>query len=1263
MLCFFDYKNEDLLLIVALRSLSRRPNKRTNCVSVIHLYEKERGKGENAGSSLEVAATAYLESVKAGNVHTLAAVSYSLVRQEWSSEVRLYGFKMLQHLIRLRWDELSSEEHRQMVFMALNMIQEVAKPHEQWALKSQAAALVAEVSRRGGPPMWKEMLPDLFGLSASSSIHAELVAMVLRWLPEDVTVHNEDLEGERRRQLLFGLTQTLPETLPFLFQLLETHFTAAMTFAASNQEEAAKQHAAAVAATLNAVVAYAEWAPVTSMVEYRLVEACGILQSAPQFRLSACEVLKLIAARRKPADDTAPLFAAPMVHVFEALSSASEAFLMYIGQQTSATMEAFGGTKSALEEIDIEYGECLCEAMVAFGSHNLQCILEDETKLGTYLRRMLGFLQLRSYALHSQALPLWLTLLRDTASSVVNKGDTPGPAFSTENGLVAAHVEKEKKGVAALITEDLCAVLLELAFPRLLVKGPEMDGSEDFSTPVDYSQYRSRLLELVRLVATIKPLVAVTKVAQQLEIVLNVGDPLHPSSQEILSLETTQVMLETVINGIPEVLMEAEASSKRELGLKLEAMFTRLYNIDWKIPGLVEILGGYLDAMGPFLKHSQAAVPMVIEKLFSMLLSLPSMRADQALDAATANSLKAISRARLQVCTSFLRVAKAADTALLPYAQRIATTIEDLQQQGRLPRGEVNLLGEALLVIGSAGGNLQHKQVLDWLLSPLRLRWEQPEWQQRFLNSPLGIVELLSCKDRIFMGPAASESKSYNEEVWLIYHTVTFFERALRRSAEPRKFRTPTVIGDKIVEDMDSSSLGAGSSPMGVHLKWMLPPLLKLLRCIHALWSDAIMPTLPPEFRVALAMGVPEQLSLLGTAGSGSATSFSVEISQMEGTANGIDSKENDIRTWLKGIRDSGYNVLGLAAARIGEEFFDDTDCRAAACAVALIENISYMEMHHLRQLIHSVIVFFVKHCPRPHWNSWLGRLLPRVLVHCQSILSSSWTSLIREGSVKTPVNLVVSAAVGSDDGSSRAIKTEVIVEKLLRDLTRETCHVLAVIATLSPRQQMPSEHQPATDVTLIIGSDTMIGFLMQQREAALAALHLGIKALEWPDSETVHKAVNFCGAVVSMAAVLTDMELQDIVGRNMFLAAIRGLTLESNAVGQAELIGLIREIYLRLSAHSQNPRQVLLSLPSISQDVLAAFDKALGKTSSVKEQRQLVKNLLLTAGGDQLKALKTQKNTSVITNVTNRSVDGHRAGGHSLFEDSGPIGLASFVM
>jgi exportin-5 len=37
--------------------------------------------------------------------------------------------------------------------------------------------------------------------------------------------------------------------------------------------EIAKQHAAAVTATVNAVAAYAEWAPVTSLANYGLTQA------------------------------------------------------------------------------------------------------------------------------------------------------------------------------------------------------------------------------------------------------------------------------------------------------------------------------------------------------------------------------------------------------------------------------------------------------------------------------------------------------------------------------------------------------------------------------------------------------------------------------------------------------------------------------------------------------------------------------------------------------------------------------------------------------------------------------------------------------------------------------------------------------------------------------------------------------------------------------------------------------------------------------
>lgn len=87
----------------------------------------------------------------------------------------------------------------------------------------------------------------------------------------------------------------------------------------------------------------------------------------------------------------------------------------------------------------------------------------------------------------------------------------------------------------------------------------------------------------------------------------------------------------------------------------------------------------------------------------------------------------------------------------------------------------------------------------------------------------------------------------------------------------------------------------------------------------------------------------------------------------------------------------------------------------------------------------------------------------------------------------------------------------------------------------------------------------------------------MGIDALEWPDSEAVHKAISFCSTVVNVAAVASDSQLQEIVGKDMFSAAIRGLTLESNSSAQAELVGLLRDIYLRLYSRTSAPRQVFI--------------------------------------------------------------------------------------
>lgn len=102
---------------------------------------------------------------------------------------------MLQHLVRLRWEELSPTERRNFANIAFELMSEIANPSEEWALKSQTAALVAEIVRREGLNLWEELLPSLVSLSNNGPMQAELVLMMLRWLPEDITVHNEDLEG------------------------------------------------------------------------------------------------------------------------------------------------------------------------------------------------------------------------------------------------------------------------------------------------------------------------------------------------------------------------------------------------------------------------------------------------------------------------------------------------------------------------------------------------------------------------------------------------------------------------------------------------------------------------------------------------------------------------------------------------------------------------------------------------------------------------------------------------------------------------------------------------------------------------------------------------------------------------------------------------------------------------------------------------------------------------------------------------------------
>ncbi|CAI7883536.1 unnamed protein product, partial [Closterium sp. NIES-54] len=374
-------------------------------------------------------ATEFLEKLKTEEEpHRQASLAAHLVNGDQPEHARLFAFQLLQNVARNKWQQFPADERRKLAVYAFDLLRRCADTAgEPWSIRSKAAALLADIVKHEGSDLWKEMLPSLLALSAASPVHAETVALVLQFVPEDVTVHNEDIEGNRRRQLLLGLTATLPQILPFLYSLLDSNFAAALADMQQSNVDAARQHAAAVTAGLAALGAYAEWAPVPAIASAGLLNACGFLLGSPDFRMGAADFFKHLAARRAPSDDQ-EAFNAAMASVADSLVSAADASLDRITTTTgsapaSSPREAGGqaggmaagrgarggGGAGEVDEGEVQFAERLCEAMVAFAPSNLKrAAQQDDSRYAKFFHTMLRFFESKCFSLHALALQLWL---------------------------------------------------------------------------------------------------------------------------------------------------------------------------------------------------------------------------------------------------------------------------------------------------------------------------------------------------------------------------------------------------------------------------------------------------------------------------------------------------------------------------------------------------------------------------------------------------------------------------------------------------------------------------------------------------------------------------------------------------------------------------------------------------------------------------------------------------------------------------------------
>ena len=139
-------------------------------------------------------------------------------------EARHFGYGVLQHVVSRRWGprRRAQTAGETRVRQTQRVRLRPADAPEPWMIKSKVATLMAQVVRQEGASMWTGLMPELAaGAGAGSPVLAELAALVMRYVAEDVAVYNSDIIGGKMKELLFGLTSTLPQALPALYRILE----------------------------------------------------------------------------------------------------------------------------------------------------------------------------------------------------------------------------------------------------------------------------------------------------------------------------------------------------------------------------------------------------------------------------------------------------------------------------------------------------------------------------------------------------------------------------------------------------------------------------------------------------------------------------------------------------------------------------------------------------------------------------------------------------------------------------------------------------------------------------------------------------------------------------------------------------------------------------------------------------------------------------------------------------------------------------------
>jgi len=1073
------------------------------------------------------AAQKYCEDLKSSqSPRDLSIFGTLLANQSNPSIVRHFGFHLLEHIIKEKWNLLNDDQKKELKNSLLSVVANGTKDifEEDRYVKEKIVRIVVETALREYPQRWTDLISTLFEIAKLGERQLELVLMILRTLPEDVKTYNSDISSIRRKDILTGIQNNLTFIFTFMYSYLELHYGMYLQSLENRIELKVKLHLKIVENVLSTLLSFMEWVPINLITDKNLPQVlCQLIKHLPVRKL-VCENLILLITRKVKTEEKHL-----MMFPFHSLDSFGSAL----------------ASKSNDPEEDYHFHKQLGQILNHSGLNHLTTFDNSPKNLppnyDKFLQMMLEYLNHPSLYIASIILPYW-------TMAVQNKYIVTLPTFEGVYPRLLKFIESKVVKIDPFMnSNDNTPVYY---FARL-----------DFDTRLEFFRFfgtlRNNLMHFMKYISMDKPELSLEYTFLRLKEVFEAK-----MTNKENAIDGIQVMIENALLGIYG--KDKNFHANPEILIRIESLLKIILEYETNDTIVIGNLIGSLQSFSEYYKVKNMVIPFILQKIFTVI----NFRQANEVGLQLSNLSVATRR---KACVTLLNISHSIPSSMLVHLKLVIEMAEKIfSSQIILDTERIYILESLVEISNSMDNKSEQLNFVMKLVSSIESEWSSIDLSFAF-NDPKQMLQVVGIINNNGSTSTSSVSTDHlavtKKEQYLLHSMASIWKR---------------------------SSVNA---PMS-HITKVIPNLLNALKNLHLLQNmDLRKQLVPPHLLPVFNIDEQTASALLGT-----------HVDQETTTHTNGSNQDQDIvikslRMWLENVRDYGYILLGSLTKQ--EQFYMILDI-SKILYNSVFSNIENAEYRHIKLFLRNVVSPLVIDCPPTRYNEVLLPLLPSFFSLIFSKLNEGWKHL----------------QASSTTAFANSEKEEVLEDKLLRDLTRELISWLSKILhiptlTNAPKADQSTEIEVETSVEAKdiapptpTHNPVLIQFLLAVEEIAIGIMYITTGMLHWPDSVSFRKGLLLATSLVPLVIKIGNPKFYSLLGE-MLTGALQLLSAQHLQDYRAELIGLIREIYVLLAPFSNIAQQIFLSIPKFTPTIIQNLNQQLSEVNDEKKQKTIFKTLL----------------------------------------------------